>query len=173
MRKVFVPMIYTPNEAPVVDQSEPEPVLLSVRENALLGVIAQQPEQRRASLRPHALLMWVARARATDMATRGYVSHVDPNGLGANWHVRETGFVLPGHYQYNLDANNVESIAAGQAAPSEAVEGWRQSVGHWTHVAGLKDFYAGQDAAGVGYAFSAEVRYGHYWVFISAPWGDN
>lgn len=162
-------MLRLPNDW-VEPQGEPEPVIMTGPESDLLWEIAHHPQQKRTMLRPDAILMQVARARAADMAQRGYVGHVDPEGHGPNWHVTRAGFVLPDYYHDTDDANNIESIAAGQATAREVVAGWQASEGHWKHVAGLTGTFRAQVLCGLGYAANMHAeRWGHWWVLITAP----
>jgi uncharacterized protein YkwD len=140
---------------------------------ALARLIATHAEQsgacRARVLTWHTTLARVARARANDMATRGYFSHTDPDGLGPNAHVRAAGYALPDWYGQEPAANNVESIGAGYATAADAFAGWLASPAHRTHILGLIDFYCQQTNFGIGYAFRADSPLKHYWCYISAP----
>lgn len=140
---------------------------------ALLALIRTHPQQRRASMTVHPLLMQVAQARAQDMAQRDYFSHTDPDGYGPNWHVRQAGYVLPDWYGQHMAANNVESIHAGGVDAAMVVDGWMHSESHSVHMLGTLPFYADQIDVGAGYAMRVGTVYTKYWVFISAMKGST
>ena len=102
------------------------------------------------------------------MGTRAYFSHTNPDGYGPNYLVQQAGYALPNWYSQELDANNIESIAAGYGTASAAWEGWMNSTGHRTHILGLDSFWAEQTDYGIGYAYIPGSPYGHYWVVITA-----
>ena len=121
-------------------------------------------------MRCHKILAQVAREHAEDMAARDYFNPVNPDGFGPNYLVEQAGYELPDWYSQALDANNIESIAAGYTTPEAAWNGWLASPGHRTHVLGEdSDFFADQTNYGIGYAFAPGSQYTHYLVFISAP----
>lgn len=97
-----------------------------------------------------AQLEQAAQAHAADMAARNYFSHTSPEGGTAADRVTATGYVWQ---------QVAENIAAGHPTPEEVVAGWLRSPGHCANIMapGLKDL-------GVGYAYAAGSRYGHYWV---------
>jgi hypothetical protein len=116
-----------------------------------------------------ARLHLVARAKAEDLARRGYFSHVDPDGYGPNRAVQLTGYGLPGFWGTSNSANFIESIAAGYTSAQAAFDGWMNSPGHRRHVLAEESFYAEQTRYGVGYASVPGSPYTRYYVFISAP----
>jgi hypothetical protein len=153
---------------------EPEPSVcnLSVEEAAIEAMMLSNPDQRRISPVCNPILAEVARARARDMALRGYFSHTNPDGDGPNLLVREAGYPLPDWYATDQDGNNIESIGAGYPTAEDAWQGWLNSPSHRTHILGVEDFYSSQESYGIGYYFNGDSKYGHYWVFISAPTSD-
>lgn len=54
-----------------------------------------------------------------------------------------------------------ENIAAGHASPEQTVKQWMNSSGHRENI--LRKDYT---ELGVGYAFSKDSEFGHYWVQI-------
>ncbi|HYW11727.1 MAG TPA: CAP domain-containing protein [Longimicrobium sp.] len=143
----------------------------SVREAELAALLIADRGQRRSGMTRNALLDSVARARALDMATRGYFAHVNPDGLGANTLVRRAGYRLPASYA-TVDAGyNIESAAAGYpyASARAAWRGWMGSPGHRAHLLGLHPAFAAQTEFGIGYVYRPDSRKGHYWVVLIAP----
>ena len=53
--------------------------------------------------------------RALDMAVRGYESHVNPDGFGPNYLVRQAGYPLSSTYSSSLTANSIEVMYFGTA----------------------------------------------------------
>lgn len=144
---------------------------LNAEEQGVADHLRAHPDQRRATMRCDARLAAVARAKAVDMAVRGYFGHVTPEGKGANTLVREAGYVLPAYYDSSLAGNNVESIAGGFQTVDDVMAGWLASDAHRGHLLGLHDFFAGQIDYGIGYAYLDDSPYEHYWVVITAEAG--
>ncbi|HEX8692664.1 MAG TPA: CAP domain-containing protein [Longimicrobium sp.] len=138
------------------------------QEQELASILETAPGQARHGMRFNPTLARVARARAADMARRGYFGHTDPDGLGANTHVTRAGFRLPVLYDARPSGNNIESLGGGYASPRAAWGAWMGSTGHRTHLLGLGDFYRAQTDYGVGYVHAPGSRYGHYWVVLIA-----
>jgi uncharacterized protein YkwD len=113
----------------------------------------------------------VAQRRATDMATRDYFSHTNPDGYAANYFVQQAGYILPSSYGQNDDSNNIECIAAGSSAANLTWFSWMDSPAHKEVLLGEIEFYELQDEYGVGYAFNAGATYDHYWVILTARQG--
>ena len=86
--------------------------------------------------------------RATELPVK--FSHTRPNGESFNT-------VLPESKRYYLG----ENIAAGVPSPVAVVDLWMQSEGHRKNI--LDSNYK---ELGVGYCFSKDSEYGHYWVQI-------
>lgn len=169
MPRLLMPALYNGfSPRPPVPDPGPPPIL-SALEQAFIGLVTAHPDQKRSPFRLHATLCQVARARATDMAERGYFSHTDPDQHGPNYHVRAAGYALPAHYGSGSGDNSVESIAAGQTTAAQALEGWVQSPAHRRHVLAETDFYRQQTNVGIGHCKLDSSRYKNYWVFISAP----
>lgn len=134
----------------------------------LFGFLTHHPEQRRPTLTWHDLLSRVAHYRCTDMAERDYFDHVDPEGRGPNWHVRDFGYKLPAYYHPSDDINTIESIAA-YGSPRDVWTVLLNSESHRIHLLGLNSFYAAQTMCGIGHAYVEGSRWGHYYSIISCP----
>lgn len=147
------------------------PCLVHPEEEDLARYMIEHPEQQRPSLTCHPILAQVARERAEDMARRHYFGHVNPDGYGPNYLVRQAGYVLPSYYDTDPEANNIESIAAGYPTAEAAWNAWMSSEGHRTHLLGLHPFFAEQIEYGVGYAYDPASPYVYYWVVITAKPG--
>lgn len=160
-----MPFIASPS--PVAAQGE-----ANDSEQALFQLIALHPSQRRPVCVLDSVLCQVARQHAEDMSQHNFFAHTNLSGHGPNWRIRQAGYQLPDWYGKEPDANNVESIAGGQATTEGALAAWLASDAHRVHVLGRLDFYAAQTHVGVGYAFGQDSEYRHYWVFLSAPVED-
>lgn len=141
------------------------------QEEQIALFMIQDPEQQRPSLTCHPILTRVARERAEDMAQRRYFDHVNPDGYGPNYLVRQAGYVLPSYYDPAPDANNIESIAGGYPTPEAVWQKWTSSATHRDHLLGLHPFWAEQIEYGIGYTYDPNSPYGHYWVVITAKRG--
>ena len=117
-------------------------------------------------------LNMLARAKAFDMALRGYVGHVDPDGYGPNKACKLAGWILPSHYGSWLGANSIESLTGGYLSASAAFGAWLASPDHQQHLFGTGE-YGQQTRFGFGHAYVPGSTYGHYYVFISAPPSPN
>lgn len=131
--------------------------------NRMAGASGQQRE----FLEFDPILAQVARERAMDLAGRHYFSHTNPDGHGANYLVRQAGYVLPDWYPG--DGNNLESIAAGGATAGATWSDWMGSPDHKKHLLGEEEFFAAQTSYGVGYYDDPNAPYRYYWVVITAP----
>ena len=145
------------------------PVVLQPQEQAIANDLVSNPNQHRPALILDPVIEAVARARAKDMAVRNYFSHVNPDGVAANYLLRQAGYILPASWPTTPNLNYVESIAAGYADPSSTWTAWMNSPDHKTHLLGLNSFYAGETHYGVGYYYDANSTYQSYWVVITAP----
>jgi hypothetical protein len=124
---------------------------------------------RRSGMVFDPIIARVARARAQDMADRGYFGHVNPDGVAANYLLRQAGYDLPDWWGNDRSANYVESIAAGLGSASATWESWMNSPDHRRHILGEDSFYASQKHYGVGFVADPSSRYRYYWVIITAP----
>ncbi len=166
---IYIPSISTPGVDPVGAGERSVDCGLNTQEQRVAELMANDPNQARSNPVCDATLSQVARARARDMALRGYFSHTNPDGNGPNLLVRQAGYPLPDWYSSDPDSNNIESIGGGYESASAVWQGWLGSQSHRTHVLGTHSFYANQNAYGVGYYHNADAPLKHYWVFLSAP----
>src|SRR5581483_3752329 len=127
------------------------------------------PNQGRPKMILDPIIENVARARAQDMAVRGYFSHVNPDGVAANYLLRQAGYQLPSWWGTDPTDNYVESIAAGYASPSDTWTQWMNSPPHKIHLLGQNSFFATETHYGVGYYSDPNSQYQYYWVVITAP----
>jgi len=144
---------------------------LSPEEEQIARFMIEHQDQQRPALTCHPILARVARERAQDMARRNYCDHVNPDGFGPNYLVRQAGYVLPSYYGTEPDANNIESIACGYSTAESAWQCWMGSQSHRTHLLGLNAFFAEQVEYGIGYAYDPTSLYRHHWVVITAKPG--
>jgi len=159
------PSVANPQPDP---SANPESPSADSKEGELIDLIINDSLQQRKQMQINPILSRVARERAEDMASRGYFSHTNPDGKGANILVIDAGYNLPDFYGMLQDDNNIESIAAGFENADETLEQWIGSPGHREHVFGEISFYREQVDFGVGFAADPESPFRFYWVFISA-----
>ena len=144
---------------------------LNREEQALVRQFIDAPgqERNRDEMQLDPILTAVAQARAEDLATRRYFSHVNPDGFGPNHLVRAAGYALPAFWSGSRSGNFIESIGAGYDTPEDAWAGWMKSSGHRSHLLAAKSFYRNQTRYGVGYHFDRASPLRNYWVVITAP----
>ena len=144
-------------------------VTLLPQEQAIANYLTTNPGQGRPYMVLDPLIVTVARARAKDMAVRNYFSHVNPNGVAANFLLRQAGYQLPAWWGTVPSANYVESIAAGYASPSQTWTAWMNSPPHKTHLLAENSFFATETHYGVGFYYDPNSTFKYYWVVITAP----
>lgn len=170
----FLPLIFVPptdiRDNPYCRQqfSEADNYTLNTQEQEIEQQLLTDPGQEHPNLTLSIALSQAARRRAQDMADREYFAHTNPDGYGPNCIVLQGEFVLPDYYNFSNDANNVESIIAGQGDMSEAWKTLVASQGHSAHLLGKGDFYNEQSYYGIGYVNVPGSQYGHYLVIIIA-----
>ena len=142
---------------------------LNSQEQALANLVIANPGQHTGPMVADPTLCAVAHAKAADMARRRYYAHVDPDGHGANWLVRNAGYPLPAWWGTDPAANYIESIDASEPTAGHAWNAWMGSPGHKAHILASTTFYRDQTSFGVGYYYDAASPWGHYWVIITAP----
>lgn len=96
------------------------------------------------------LLVRSAREHSQDMATNGYFSHTGLDGSEPWDRMTSVG--------YTWSAAG-ENIAAGQTTAQQVVTAWLTSPGHCSNI-----MSGSFTEIGVGHAYSATARYGHYWT---------
>lgn len=144
------------------------PEATSQQEQDMIDLLLEDVNQEHPSLTRNETLMRVAQARATDMATRNYFSHTDPDGYGPNYHAEKAGYYLPDAYGHGDTDNQIESISAGDIDASDIWAAFMASDPHKDHLLGRTEFFAEQDEYGVGYAYNVSSTYDHYWVVLIA-----
>ncbi len=143
--------------------------VLSSEEALIADYMVHDAGQMRPSMQLDPILARIARERAADLAARNYFAHVNPDGFGPNALVREAGYVLPAWWGTGAADNYIESIAAGRNTAAATWIDWMNSPSHRTHILAIDPFYQNQTSYGVGYAYSANSTYHHYWVILTAP----
>ncbi len=136
-------------------------------ERRLLELIVNSAAQHREALECQASLVEFARARAEDMASRNYFSHVNPDRFGPNSLLRDAGYALPDSYGGG-GSNSVEAIAAGYSNPEVVFRKLLNSSTHRAHLLGEGEFFRVQDQIGVAHAYNPDSDYEDYWVIIIA-----
>ena len=138
-------------------------------ERQMASLMRGHPKQKREDFIYDARLNGVARAKARDMANRGYFSHIDPDGYGSNFKIAQTGYRLPIQWLAFKSSNQGESLLAGDASPATGLTRWLASGTHRSHILALAPFYQDQTRYGVGYHHDSTSKYRHYWVLLTAP----
>jgi hypothetical protein len=142
---------------------------LNSQEAAIAYDMATNSQQGRPTMIFDPVIQAVAMARAKDMAARNYFSHVNPDGVAANYLLAQAGYELPAWWGTDKSANYVESIAAGYSDPGDTWTAWMNSPPHKEHLLGLNSFFATETHYGIGYYYDANSTYKYYWVVITAP----
>jgi len=132
----------TPSSAPSAASFESEVLRLVNIERANAGLPA---------LTWHSGAAAVARAHSTDMGTRNYFSHTNPEGQSSSARVTAAGI--------GWSACG-ENIANGYITPAEVVEGWMNSPGHRANILG------NYTHIGVGFFIQPGTSYGTYWTQV-------
>lgn len=110
--------------AVLLEPERPLPPIETIERAVLDGVNAERAKRGLSTLAPDARLAAVARAHSLDMARRGYMGHVSPEGLGPDDRAREAGIA------FRQFAENVASNLHAEDPVATAVEGWMESRGH-------------------------------------------
>lgn len=143
--------------------------VLLPQEQAIADDMINNSGQGRPYLVLDPIIQKVAEARAMDMAVRNYFAHVNPDGVAANYLLRQAGYVLPSWWGTDPTDNYVESIAAGYASPSDTWTAWMNSPPHKEHLLAQNSFFATETHFGVAYYYDPNSTYKYYWVVITAP----
>lgn len=159
---VFLPLI---SKFEVASAGEPT-CQLNEQEQRIATLMISHPNQQHPTLNCNPILATVARARAEDMGRRAYFAHVNPDGQGPNYLVRQAGYPLPAAYNQEVNGNNIESIGAGANNADGMWDAWMASEKHLTHIMGANEFFVQQSEYGIGYAQVPGSPYQYYWVVI-------
>ncbi|YCM46435.1 CAP domain-containing protein [Verrucomicrobiaceae bacterium 227] len=141
----------------------------STMERKMASLMRGHPKQKRPIFRYDARLAGAARAKARDMAKRGYFGHTDPDGYGSNFKISQTGYALPPQWLAFKSSNQGESLLAGEASATKGLTRWLASGTHRSHILALDPFYQNQTRYGLGYHYDPSSNYRHYWVLVTAP----
>jgi uncharacterized protein YkwD len=139
------------------------------KERDFFNLMTNDVSQQRETLVLSSVLSNVSRAHSCDMIKRNFFEHINPDGVGSNFRVLTAGIELPEYYSRAVDANNIESIAAGYDTPEKAYMGLKTSPRHRNHVLGIGDFYSQQIIIGIGICYSQKSKYGHYYTITTIP----
>lgn len=142
---------------------------VNAQEQSFFNLMKNSPAQRRAELVLDPVLCKVARARAKDLAVRGYFAHVNPDGVAANFLVRKAGYVLPASYSTARTANEIESLSAGQPSALATFGDLVADPPHRVQILGELGFYAAQTHVGIGFVDIPGSPFQYYWAIITAP----
>jgi uncharacterized protein YkwD len=137
------------------------------RAGVLGEMLAAHQAQQRVAMTCDPRLVAFAKARAADMAARGYFGHVNPDNIGPNELLVATGFLLPNTYSGGRN-NNIESIVGGLPRPSEVLEALLGSTRHRPQVLGENPFFQSQDRFGVAYIYAPQTPQVDIWVVVFA-----
>lgn len=160
---VYLPMIILPQL----------PCGMNTHELALSQLMQNDPAQQRPFMQCDPILVQVARSHAEDMATRGFYSHINPEGLNPSGRVQLAGYLLPDLYLQDTTANYIEAMTALVTSPQEAWQVVSTSANQQMLVLGIDDpptepFYILQTDFGIGYVYAPGSLYTHYWVILTA-----
>jgi uncharacterized protein YkwD len=98
----------------------------------------------------NAELREAVRCHSLDMGTRGYFSHVTPEGVDPWQRIAQAGYTA---------SPTGENIAAGYATPAAAVQGWVSSEGHCNNL-----MNGNSNESGIGFASVPGSPYRVYWT---------
>jgi uncharacterized protein YkwD len=144
-----VPPTHTPGPPTATPTSELSP------EGQLLALLNQERASRGLSLLAYsALLSAVARAHCEDMMKRGFVDHINPDGLTPFDRMERAG------YRYSAAAENI-AAGHGQASAADAFKSWMNSSGHRENI--LNPEFS---EVGIGYVQGGKME--HYWTNLFA-----
>jgi hypothetical protein len=92
---------------------------------------------------------------------------VDPENVGPNQRLVETGFPLPDIYPLGRN-NSIESMVGGLHQADEVFEALIKSARHRPQILGEQDFFSGQDLFGIGYVYEPRTPEVDIWVIVFA-----
>jgi len=111
--------------AVLLDGLPAPPAPADLEQAVLVGVNRERAALNLAQLAPSTALATVARAHSQDMSARGFLSHVDPDGVGPADRVERAGI------RYTRVAENIHWSRNEPGDPAEvAVQSWLASPSH-------------------------------------------
>jgi uncharacterized protein YkwD len=127
----------------------------------------------KAPLRWNDTLARVAEAKALDMAKRNYFDHVNPDGLGINYFINQSGYALNADWLKDKKENFFESIGSGHDSGEAAIKAMiidaeNANMGHRDHVLGIGDWDATLHDIGIGFVKCDGGKYQSYICIIIA-----
>jgi uncharacterized protein YkwD len=128
---------------------------------------------------PRQALQWsdilarVAEEKALDMAEREYFSHVDPDGNGINFLIKQAGYEIPASWVEEVTNNYFESIQAGASTGTDVINDLVRDEGidppgHRNHLLGIENFWSNCPDTGIGMVKKEGSVYGYYTCIIIA-----
>jgi uncharacterized protein YkwD len=93
-----------------------------------------------------------AKWMSTDMGARNYFAHTSLDGRSPTQRMADAGYPASGTW-------TGEDLAAGYTSPSDVLNGWINSPGHYAVLVNPK-----YQAIGVGRAYASGSTYGWYWT---------
>ena len=139
-----------------INRARWSPALYGADAGLALGDVAARPP-----LSVDVALGASATFKSDEMATHGYFAHQSTvTGVWPNRLAREHGYPLPD--EFPDDANNIESIHTGAAAPGDVLGSFASSPGHRSHLFG-EGWFGTHTEIGVGRSATA-----NYWAVHTA-----
>lgn len=123
------------------------PAGASTQASATASVNAIRAAAGAGAVRRSSQLDLVARAHARDMAANSFFSHTGSNGSSVGQRAKSAGYTW---------CTVSENIAKGYREQSDAIEGWRNSRGHYRGMVNAKSREFGL------------ANVGEYWVMVLA-----
>ncbi len=129
--------------------------LANIMSSSVIDLTNQnRKDEKIKSLKPNATLALAAKAKAEDMATKGYFSHNGPDGTPP-WHwLEEAGY----KYQYAG-----ENLAINYFDSKDVVDAWMNSPEHRANVLNNKFTEIGIGTARILSRFKSYFRGGIFW----------
>jgi len=155
--KVHLPQVHGGAQGAPQEPAQVARLLLAVE---LYRLIKTNPEQQRVRFVWDSALADGAERRLNDMQARRYYSHVDPDGRGPNWHLRD---LVPAWYDSRGMANSIESLNNNTDLPDDCLASLLNSPPHVDHILG-RGWFGGQERIGIvcgpGYADNC------WWIWV-------
>lgn len=173
--RIFLPLVFSgPKYPPPGLSNKPQDGFRFGYEQDLYLRIKNDPEQGRENPTTHPRLVAAARKRVVAMAYEGWSGHVDPEGHGPDWYIRQQGYKLPSYYYVAAEgdrSNHVESLNYGGWWGTSVDEIWDGLMGdkaHRDHILG-QGWFSAQTCVGIGVFYMGESVQKQYVSIISAP----